>query len=398
MDYKEIYSNIDRFISEHRNEIIELSDYIGMHPELPGKEFETSRMMAEKLKEYGLEVEYPFYNLPTAFIGKKRSAEAGANAPKIAVLVEYDALPEIGHACGHNLHGTMALYAGIALARELSSGLIGEVWVVGTPAEEEDGAKVPMAAGGLFDECDFAIMFHAMAGTSHAEFRILALDGYEFTFTGQTSHAAASPWCGRSAQSGMRLFLDALDMLRLHMKDFCRLHPFIVSVSGATNIIPDKAVCRVETRALERPTLDALMENVFLCAKGAAMATRTEVSWGKFMGSFDDMLPNSKAETLASEVMAKHGVVCHPANQPGGSSDVGNVSYRCPAIQPLFAITSKKFDLHTREMAAATMAPEGHDALIVGAKAMADICLRVMTDDVLRKSIKDEFNERKTKE
>lgn len=388
-----IMKSVDSFVDSQSAEIIAASDWLGTHPELSEKEFNSSRMLAEKLKSYGFSVEYPFLDMPTAFMARKKSAGFKEGSPRVAIMAEYDALPEIGHGCGHNLHGTMAVYAGIALADAVSS-VPCEVCVVGTPAEETDGAKTVMAEKGVFDDMDFAIMFHSFAGESFADYRALALDGYEFTFTGQTAHAAASPWLGRSAQSGMILFMDAINMYRQHMRDMCRIHGIVMSVSGAPNIIPDRAVCRIETRAPRRAMLNEMMEAVFDCAKGAAVATRTEVSYKKFMHSFDDMLPNTTAEKLTEDVLERLGVECTRGHQPNGSTDVGNVSYKCPAIQPEFAITPQDIPLHTRELTAATMCDEGHRSLIVGTKAIAEICLEVIMDGDLRKKIKDEFTRR----
>ena len=384
---------IQDFITSKEAEMIGFSDFLATHPELSEQEFETSRMMAEKLRAAGFEVEYPFLGIPTAYMAKKSApAPGGGKKPVVAVMVEYDALPDIGHACGHNCHGTMALYAGIALGKAIGE-LGGEVRVVGTPAEETDGAKIAMADKGVFDDVDFAIMFHSFGGETYADYRALGIDGFEVTFTGQTSHSAASPWKGRSAQSGLRLFMDAMDMLRTHMHDYCRMHAVILDVSGAVNIIPDKAVCRVETRAPERGMLNELTEAMLDCARGAAIATRTEVSWKRFEGKFDSMLPNLAAEKLTEDIFTKYGVKFTRGHLPSGSSDVGNVSYRCPAIQPEFAITEKPLDLHTREFAAATTSAEGHAAMIQGARIIAEICADVLTDDALRNKIKDEFTE-----
>lgn len=388
-DVKEIIKKMDAATEAKRAEMTAFSDWLAAHPELSEEEYETSRLMAEKLKEAGFEVTYPYLGLPTAFLGKKSSPD-GAKKPVVAIMVEYDALPEIGHACGHNLHGTLALYAGLALGEAMGD-LVGELRVVGTPAEETDGAKIRMADEGAFDDVDFAVMFHAFGGESFADYRALGIDGFDFTFTGQTSHAAASPWRGRSAQSGMLLFIDALNMLRAHMHDFCRLSAYIRNVEGAVNIIPDKAVCRVEARAPEQVMQRELTAAVLECARGAAMATRTEVSWEKFEGSFEPMLPNLAAEKLAAETFAEYGVVCTEGHTPCGSTDVGNVSYRCPAIQPEMAITEKHLDLHTREFAAATTSCEGHEALVRGAKVMAAICAKVFADKELREKITGEF-------
>ncbi len=393
MEKDAIFGKAQEYINKKAKEMEEFSDYLAAHPELSEEEYETSRMMVEKLRAAGFDAEYPFCGIPTAFMAKKKN---GADKPVVAVMVEYDALPEIGHACGHNLHGTMALYAGMAVG-EAMEGFCGELRIVGTPAEETDGAKIKMADEGVFDDVDFAVMFHSYGGESFADYRPLGIDGFDFTFRGQTSHSAASPWRGRNAQSGMLLFIDALNMLRMHMHDHCRLAAYIREVQGAVNIIPDLAVCRVESRALDRRILDELTEAVFCCARGAAVATRTEVSWERFEGRFDPILPNSAAEKLAEETMSEFGVTCVKGPHSTGSSDVGNVSFRCPAIQPEFAITNKRLDLHTRAFAEATTSEEGHNALVNGARIIASICLKVFTDGELRERIRAEFEDAKKK-
>ncbi len=375
------------YIDAHAAEAAEFSDYLAEHPELSGEEYESSRLMAEKLRQAGFSVEYPFCGFPTAFMAVKSN---GAHRPVVAIMAEYDALPEIGHACGHNLHGTMALYAGLAIGEAMGE-LCGELRVVGTPAEEADGAKIKMADEGVFDDVDLALMIHSNAGESYADYRSLGINGLDFTFTGRTSHAAALPWNGRSAQNGMLLFMDAMNMLRMHMRDHCRLNAIVMKVDGAANIIPDKAVCRVEARAPEKATLDELTEAVLRCAKGAATATMTEVSWEPFEGRFEPMVSNPSAEKLAEETMEEYGVQCTSGRPASGSTDVGNVSCRCPAIQPEMAITEKRLSLHTREFAAATTTREGHEALARGAKIMADICIKVFTDEKLRNAIREDF-------
>ena len=378
---------MDDFLASRREQAIRVSDQLGRNPELSGKEFESSRIFAEILKENGFSVEYPYLGLPTAFMARKVSSRKGG---KVALLAEYDALPEIGHACGHNAHGTMSVFAGLALG-EIVEETGGEVWVVGTPAEEEDGAKSAMSDQGVFDGVDLALMFHAFGRDSFTDYRSLALDGYDFTFRGKPSHAAASPWEGRSALHGVQLFLMAQDMLRLHLRPEARLHSIITAGGAATNIIPEIASCRVEFRAPKRPYLDTVAEAVFNCARGAAIATGTEVSWKKFMLSFDDMLPSPTAESLMKDILSELGVSCTSGQGPTGSTDVGNVSYRCPAIQPELAITKLPLSLHTREFAEATMSPEGHDAILLGSRALARMGLRVLTDGEVREALHRDF-------
>ena len=387
MKIETIEKMMDEFIFSHKAEIVEVSDYIGRHPEISSQEFATSQKLAKILSDDGFEVKYPFLGIPTAFKAVKKN---GVGA-KIAIMAEYDALPEIGHACGHNLHGTMSVYAAMALSRALDS-VPGEVHLIGTPAEECEAEKVRMCEEGVFDDYDLAIMFHSFSNITGVDYKCLAMDGYTFEFRGRTSHASASPWLGHSAQNGLRLFMDAIDMMRFSLRDGSRIHGIVTKISGATNIVPDYASCRIEFRGTKRFLVNQMLSDIELCAKGAAMATKTSVQWEKFMYSCDDMLPNAKAENLAEEILNELGVKCSPFPADAlGSTDVGNVSYRCPTLQPYLKIISQKLDLHTKEFAESMFTEEAHQSLITGVRALARISLRVMADEKLRAQIYEDF-------
>jgi len=383
---QELQGRLEHFLNDRAGEMAAFSDFLGHHPELPAREFESSRLFVEVLRKNGFEVEFPFLGIETAFLAKKRRGEGGA----VALLAEYDALPEIGHACGHNLHGTLSLYAGLSLGQAVEE-TGGEVWVVGTPAEEADGAKIPMAEAGVFDPVDLAMMVHASGGATWTDYRALALHGYDFVFNGRSAHSAAAPWEGRSALNGVKLFLLAMDMLRLQARPGTRMHAIITDGGSAVNIIPSRSACRVEVRAQDKAGLDELMSQVFDCARGAALATGTTVEWEKFLQSFDDMRPNPQAEALVKEMLEAQGFACTERPESMGSTDVGNVSYRCPAIQPMMAITARPLALHTVEFAEATFTDEAHDALLRGAKALSATGLRILADPSLRHRIRADF-------
>lgn len=390
MNIMECYANLavrfDERVTADSAVAIALSDDLGHNPELSGEEYESSRKMVEILREGGFDVEFPFMGLDTAFIGKKGKPGKGG---RVAILVENDALPNIGHACGHNVHGSMSILAGLGL-ESLVEELDAELWVVGTPAEEVDGAKCRMSDEGLFDEVDMAIMIHSSGDNSFVAYRSLAMDGYNFVFEGRTAHAAASPWEGLNALNGVQFFMHSLDMLRQHVRPETRIHGVVIEGGTAPNIVPEHAMARFEVRAPWRPYLDGLVEQVFDCARGAALATGTKVSWQKFESSFDDMLPAPAAEAMMAEVMEEVGVELSPSEGPRGSSDVGNVSYRCTALQPVLAITDGGFALHTRELAEATFRPMAHEALVQGARAIGRAVLRTCLDPELRESMKED--------
>lgn len=388
--YNDYVAPIDAFIDAYLPEAARIADYIHDHPEISEQEFETSKLLVSILKEHGFEVEYPFLGIPTAFCGRIRNGKG----PVVAILVEYDALPEIGHACGHSLHGMMSIAAGLALA-PLMRDIPGELRVVGTPAEETNGAKVKMAAEGIFDDCDLALMIHCNAHSSFVDYRSLAMDAIEFTFTGKAAHAAGAPWEGKNALNGVQLLFHATDMLRQHVRPEVRMHGIISEGGTAPNVVPERASARFYFRAPWRPYLNTLIEQIYNCARGAALATATEVSWRYYEASFDDMLPNPTAEAMMSQILTELGVKLDPSPGPLGSTDVGNVSYRCPALQPELAITEKAIATHTREFAEALLTPEAHQRLGVGAKAIAHAALRTFLDEGLRRRMREDFLSKK---
>ncbi len=377
-EYEHHSRNADTAIRSCISEAVALNLAIAANPETGGNERFACAAHSEFLRHAGFSVETPFCGIPTAFC-----ATGGTGAPVVALLVEYDALPEIGHGCGHCLHGAMSSLAGAALLPFVNwTG--GTLRVIGTPAEETNGAKVTMAKSGVFDDVTLAMMIHCNDVTNFVRYRSLAMDAPEFTFTGQTAHAAGAPWEGRNALNGATLFLHAVDMLRQHVRPDVRMHGVITEGGTAPNIVPDRAVVRCYARAPERTALDALMDRIGRCAAGAATATETDVSRRLVEYSFDDTKANESAETMMESVFSELGLPLSPAPGPIGSSDVGNVSHRCPSLQPHLAITDTPTPHHTREFAQAASGPLAAKALEVGAQALSRAAIRVFLDGALR--------------
>lgn len=391
--YGQIVSEIDRAIERHSREAIELSDHLARNPEISGQEFESSKKHVELLSRYGFEVKYPFLDIPTAFCARKSNGKGA----RVALLVEYDALPEIGHACGHCLHGAMSTLAAIGLASVFDK-LKGELLVIGTPAEETNGAKVTMADKGVFDDLDLAIMIHSSGNKSYVSYRSLAMDALEFTYRGRPAHAAASPWEGRNALNGLQLFFHAIDMLRQHVEPDVRMHGIIYKGGDAPNIVPEEAICRFYFRFPTRAYLNRLVERARNIASGAAIATETEVTVNNFELSFDNMLANVTAERKMAEIMEELGVEVSEPEGYEGSSDMGNVSHRCPALQPKLAISDVPLVTHSREFAKAVITPKAHEALITGSKALARMAIAVFLNENLRKAIREDFKRAKKEE
>ncbi len=380
--YESMASRADLIISKNAAMASELSDDLAAHPELGGEEFRSSRLMADFLKKFGFSVELPFQDIPTAYRGI-----VGSDGPVVALLAEYDALPGLGHACGHCLSGAMSLLAGSALA-PLADEIGGTLWVVGTPSEETNGAKVTMAASGEFDSVTLAAMIHANSDSSLVRYRSLAMDALEFTFRGKAAHASGSPWEGRNALNGVQLLFHALDMMRQHVRPEVRIHGIVTEGGEAPNIVPMEAKALFYFRSPTRKYLQTIMDRILDCARGAAMATQTEVSWENVEYSFDEMAPNDPAEAMMENVFREMGVSFQNPTAPAGSSDVGNISQRCPALQPELSIMDTYAPHHTQEFARAVVTKRAHEAMETGARILARAALKTWMDPDLRKAMR----------
>lgn len=391
-DYQNMLPRLDEAIDRGAAEAIALSDDLAAHPEIGEQEFRTSKLHAEYLRKAGFQVEYPFFGIPTAYNAR---IDAGSNG-RVCLMAEYDALPVIGHACGHNVHGAMSLLAGAALA-PLMKELGGDLFVTGTPAEETNGAKISMSAKGFFDDKDLALMIHSGERDSYVRYRALAMDSYEFRFKGKAAHAAGAPWEGRNALNGAQLLFHAIDMMRQHVPPEVRMHGIYAQGGVACNIVPEAAVVRFYFRAPYRRYLNTLVQKILKAAQGCAMATDTEVEWNTFELSFDEMQPNEAAESMMEDVFRERNVPFIPCPGPQGSSDVGNVSMRCPALQPTLSITDQHYPWHTREFAAATVGPLAHKALVEGARLLARASLWTFLDPALRARMRADFETEKNR-
>ena len=367
-----------------------LSDDLGHNPELPAEEYESSKKIVSLLREQGMEVEYPYMGIPTAFCAQMGNPDA----PKVAILVEYDALPDVGHACGHNVHGSMAVLTGMALW-QMRDTLPGCVRIIGTPAEEKDGAKIPMADAGIFDDCDLAIMIHSFnSGKSFVNMPLLALDGYDFIFEGAGAHAALSPWEGRNALTAARKFLDLVDARRQMFKPDVRCNGFFLDGGTATNVIAEKAVVRIEWRSESRKDCDEIARSIIACGKGAAIAFDVNMSYKKYLSSFAELKRNAVLEREIANIFMGLGILVTPMEEAQmASSDIGNVSFRCPTLHPLLAITEKPYPLHSREFTTEIFSPMAHERIVLGAKAMGEMTARVLFNTALRQEIRSIFSE-----
>lgn len=378
---------IKQAVGRHLDTASALSEDLRAHPELPYKEVRSSQKIVEILKEAGFQVTYPFAGYDTAFSALLDNGDG----PSVAVLAEYDALPEIGHGCGHNLHGSLSVLTGLALM-DMKDAFKGKLYVIGTPAEEENGAKVGMADQGIFDQMSLAIMMHSWGGgKSSADMDVLSLRCYELEFFGQSAHAVACPWQGKSALAAGRKFLDLIDARRECFTPDVRVNAVILDGGKAPNIIPDYTRIRMEFRTSSMGRLEQVDEMVRKCADAAAMALDCTVSLKLGLSDFADMVRNDVLEKEITTLLEQAGHEVAPVAPATGSSDMGNVSYRCPSIQPLISITDAPLALHTVAFCEATSLPEAKESMRQGAEVITALALRTFNDEPFRQEVLSSF-------
>ena len=380
-------------IEKHWQQAVELSDDLYAHPELPDQEFRSSQKVVDMLRAAGYEVEYPYMGYPTGF----RAVLKNGEGPSAALLIEYDALPELGHACGHNAHCAMAVLAALALA-EAKDQFQGTVYAFGTPAEEENGAKIGMAAKGAFDGLSLATMIHSWSGpASISDMDVLSLRCYLVEFKGVSAHAVAGPWKGHSALAAARKFIDLIDARRECFTPDVHVNSVFKESGLQPSILPDRAVVRIEFRTDSMAKLEQMDQIVKKCANGAASAMDCTVNFTKAFDDFADMVRVPVLEDTVEELLHEMGRASEPVRIPNGSSDVGNVSYHCPAIQPLLTIGDTFYALHTPEFRDETLKEPAHQAIADGAKLLGSLVLRALTDEEFRDAAQKSYLAQKEK-
>jgi amidohydrolase len=365
----------------------DVSAKIHANPELRFQEHRAAAWLTEAAEAAGVAVERGVGGLPTAF-----RARVGSGAgPKIAILAEYDALPEIGHACGHNLIAAGALGAFLALARQRAS-LGGTVDLVGTPAEEGGGGKVTLLDAGTFEGVDAAMMFHPFDRDLLAHVT-LAIVWVEMRFKGTPSHAALAPWEGQSALTACLETFRLIDSQRIHFRDGVRVHGWVTNGGQAVNIIPELAAAEFAVRARDDRELARVRAIVERCAKGAALACGVEVELTVREG-YRDMVNNL---TMARRFGAHlEGLGRHPAETDdtvgAGSTDMGDISHAVPSIHPWLAICEKgETTCHQHAFQKCAGSERGQVAMLAAAKAMALTAAELLTDAGLREAVRREF-------
>jgi amidohydrolase len=379
-------------VDARRDELVGLSRAIHAKPELAFEEHEAAGRLVATLRGAGIEVLPGAYGLATAF-----AAEFGPEgAPCVALLAEYDALPGIGHACGHNLIATAATGAGLALA-SLGSRLPGRVRVLGTPAEEHGCGKELLARRGAFEGVDAALMIHP-AGVNLVTMPCIAMAELDVVFRGQAAHAAAMPDRGVNALDAMMLAYQGIAALRQHIRPTERLHGIVTDGGQAPNVVPERTAGRFYVRAADLQDLAPLKARVEACFRAGALATgcELEIAWGD--ADYRDILANEPLATAFRRNAESLGREFFPVEKlpPGlqGSTDLGNVSYRLPAIHPMLAAAPLHVTIHNPEFTKWAGSELGDAAALDGAKALAMTALDFFCDAELRRRAREAFEAR----
>lgn len=383
-DIESLKTHVAQKVEQLKTELFEISNWLYDHPELGSEEYKSVEYLTSYLRRKGFKIARRTARIPTAFVASK-----GRGSPKIAFLAEYDALPGIGHGCGHNMIATTALGAAVAVS-EILKEINGTIMVIGTPDEEGRGkyagSKAILAKAGIFRGIDSVLMMHGAARYSVGG-QALAVKDVVIDFKGKTSHAAASPEKGVNALDAAVLTYVSVNTLRQHVRRDANvvIHGIIAEGGKASNVIPDRAVVKYGVRSTDIKYVYELVEKIKNCAKGAALATGAKVTFGSNMPMYEGIKHNVVLEDLVAKALRKLGVrVQDPAEtrrqMPRASTDFGNVTQVVPAVSLSTKICESSIPGHSIEFRDATKTSQGRKGLLIATKVMAMSAVELMTD------------------
>jgi len=385
VDSSAVRKSITELVESRRSEFIAIAEELYRSPELSLQEHRSSALLTGTLEREGFAVERGVAGLATAF-----RASFGTDGPGIAILAEMDALPEVGHACGHNIVAAAAVGAAVALRQSLPAGLA-RIIVLGTPAEELGIGKWELIEGGCFRDVDFAMMVHPSSKRQVLKM-FLGLARVHFTFFGKPAHAAAYPEEGVNALDAAIQTFNGINALRQHFRQDVRVHGIITEGGTSPNIIPARAACSFHVRADDLEAVAAVKGKVIACAQGAALAAGCRLEVREDPRLLAPLKINRAFSAIYSDQLASLGLPesAAPPDKNKGSSDIGNVSQVVPTIHPHVPI-GEGVRIHTEAFARATVSPQGRDAVVEGATALALTAAELALSPEKREAVKREF-------
>ncbi|MDF2655995.1 MAG: amidohydrolase [Bacillota bacterium] len=378
---------IKKRIETRLDEFFQLSSWLYEHPELGEEEYQAAELLSDFFASEGFAVERGIYGFETAFRATAGGRKAGAH---IAFFCEYDALPQIGHGCGHNLISAMSAGAAVGLKEELEE-IGGTITVFGTPAEETNGIKGILAEKGAFEGVTAAMMAHPNVITEESG-TSLALTALKFEFFGKAAHAAAMPEKGINALDAVILLFNGVNALRQHVPSDVRIHGIITDGGVAPNIVPDYAAAKFYLRSKDKETLASVIEKVKRCAEGAEAMSGASCKISRFENAYDNLRTNQTLSNLfTANLKALGETEVHGASDGIGSIDIGNVSHVVPVIHPWIGMGNGELVIHTKEFAECTITEQGKETLLKGACALAMTAYDVITSEAAQSKIQEEF-------
>ena len=397
----EFVAAVSAAVDELSDELIRVSKDVHAHPELNYEEFYSAALLADTMERHGFQVERGSGNVETAF---RATLEGGAGpGPTVAFLAEYDALPEIGHGCGHNLIAISNIGAALAL-KALMPRLPGRIEVLGTPAEEGGGGKIRMIDAGAFGDVDVALSSHPAANRTVIPNSIpveeswsLAMVGYRFAYHGKAAHAAVSPHHGINALNSVIHLFTGIDALRQHLRDDTRIHGIITDGGRAPNIVPDFAAANFMLRSRDRDYLGEVVERVRQVAEGAATLTGATLEILDAHPMYENVRPNEPLARASRQYAEAVGMTVHdprPGSRGGASTDFGNVSQRMPSFAVSFAVSETPVAGHSIAMTEAALSDLAHESALGVAKSLALTGIDALTNADFLQAVRADFEAR----
>lgn len=381
--------NILKIVEEISEDLDELRKFIYDNPEIGFEEYKSSKAHIDLLKKYGFEIECPYLGCETSFKAVYDSKKEGRT---VSYLAEYDALPGIGHGCGHNVLGATASGAGIVLSKIIDE-IGGKVIVFGTAAEEVGGTKIELARSKELQDVDVAIEMHP--GDKNALTpNSLALATRRFEFFGKTAHASDSPHEGINALDAQIILFSAINALRQETKDGSRIHGIIKDGGKAANVIPDYTDSRFYARSPEKKYLLEILEKIENCARGAALATGCQVKISEYEKGNDNTVRNIAFNEVLKEKMEKYfDEEIKDIELNSGSTDAGDISHEVPTLHGYFKIAEEGTPSHTVEFRDATMTDYAFNQMKKTIAAIVEVGIEILENDEVYKKICKEFKE-----
>lgn len=382
----DLFNHLDKV----KEDMFRTADYIFDNPETDCKEYKAMETLTDYLQKNGFKVEKGVGGIETAF---RAVYENGSGGPSLGLLCEYDALENIGHACGHHMQGPAICYAASAF-KEVYKDKPYKLVVYGTPAEETTGGKIIMIENGCFKDIDVALMFHG-GPTTTTDIKCMALSPFKVIFHGKGAHAAIQPESGRSALDALLLVFNGIEFLREHVKEDTRMHYTITDAGGPDNVVPSEAVGTFSLRSYNRSYLDTVVERFKNIIKGASLMTETtyEIIPER---EFDSKIPVLKLnDLLMKNAELVNAPTIRPPREKTGSTDFGNVMYNVPGSCIRVAFVPEGTSPHSKEYLDAGKTEAAHKAALLASKILSATCYDLVSNESILEEIKEEFSKKK---